>query len=186
MCVFCLNFFVLEEGSEWHHWAGYLILLSLSLRFAWGLVVESPARLTRFLPSVSAALTHLKEVVSDRQDKHLGHNPAGAVMIAIVGLIIATAGSGWLTESDLFWGEEWLEEVHEVLANLTLVAVAIHVSAVIFMSKWNRKNLSQIDCCLSSHIRRAVNALRWFCFTLEFSCYAANLKIPISRTLASH
>ncbi|EGR8989146.1 cytochrome b/b6 domain-containing protein [Vibrio vulnificus] len=139
--LFFANFFVLEEGSEWHHWAGYLILLSLSLRFAWGLVVESPARLTRFLPSVSAALTHLKEVVSDRQDKHLGHNPAGAVMIWLLwGLIIATAGSGWLTESDLFWGEEWLEEVHEVLANLTLVAVAIHVSAVIFMSKWNRKN----------------------------------------------
>ncbi|AMG10374.1 cytochrome b/b6 domain-containing protein [Vibrio vulnificus] len=139
--LFFANFFVLEEGSEWHHWAGYLILLSLSLRLAWGLVVESPARLTRFLPSVSAALVHLKEVVSNRQDKHLGHNPAGAVMIWLLwSLLIATAGSGWLTESDLFWGEEWLEEVHEVLANLTLVAVAVHVSAVIFMSKWNRKN----------------------------------------------
>ncbi len=103
--------------------------------------MESPARLTRFLPSVSAALAHLKEVVSNRQDKHLGHNPAGAVMIWLLwSLLIATAGSGWLTESDLFWGEEWLEEVHEVLANLTLVAVAVHVSAVIFMSKWNRKN----------------------------------------------
>ncbi|HDY7420985.1 TPA: cytochrome b/b6 domain-containing protein [Vibrio vulnificus] len=139
--LFFANFFVLEEGSEWHHWAGYLILLSLSLRLAWGLVVESPARLTRFLPSVSAALAHLKEVVSNRQDKYLGHNPAGAVMIWLLwSLLIATAGSGWLTESDLFWGEEWLEEVHEVLANLTLVAVAVHVSAVIFMSKWNRKN----------------------------------------------
>ncbi|HAT7739064.1 TPA: cytochrome b [Vibrio vulnificus] len=139
--LFFANFFVLEEGSEWHHWAGYLILLSLSLRLAWGLVVESPARLTRFLPSVSAALAHLKEVVSNRQDKHLGHNPAGAVMIWLLwSLLIATAGSGWLTESDLFRGEEWLEEVHEVLANLTLVAVALHVSAVIFMSKWNRKN----------------------------------------------
>ncbi|EJU9787043.1 TPA: cytochrome b [Vibrio vulnificus] len=139
--LFFANFFVLEEGSEWHHWAGYLILLSLSLRLAWGLVVESPARLTRFLPSVSAALAHLKEVVSNRQDKHLGHNPAGAVMIWLLwSLLIATAGSGWLTESDLFWGVEWLEEVHEVLANLTLVAVALHVSAVIFMSKWNRKN----------------------------------------------
>ncbi|HDY7838387.1 TPA: cytochrome b/b6 domain-containing protein [Vibrio vulnificus] len=139
--LFFANFFVLEEGSEWHRWAGYLILLSLSLRLAWGLVVESPARLTRFLPSVSAALAHLKEVVSNRQDKHLGHNPAGAVMIWLLwSLLIATAGSGWLTESDLFWGEEWLEEVHEVLANLTLVAVALHVSAVIFMSKWNRKN----------------------------------------------
>ncbi|EGQ9783419.1 cytochrome b/b6 domain-containing protein [Vibrio vulnificus] len=139
--LFFANFFVLEEGSEWHHWAGYLILLSLSLRLAWGLVVESPARLTRFLPSVSGALVHLKEVVRNRQDKHLGHNPAGAVMIWLLwSLLIATAGSGWLTESDLFWGEEWLEEVHEVLANLTLVAVAVHVSAVIFMSKWNRKN----------------------------------------------
>ena len=58
-------------------------------------------------------------------------------------LIIATGVSGWLMVSDMFWGEEWLEETHEVLANLTFIAVAVHLSAVILMSKWNRKNYIQ-------------------------------------------
>ncbi|MBE3668614.1 cytochrome b [Vibrio navarrensis] len=142
--LFFANFFALEEGSDLHKWAGYLILLSVAIRLLWGLVVQSPARLSRFLPSPSAAVSHLKEVLSERQDKHLGHNPAGAVMIWLLwGLIIATGVSGWLMVSDMFWGEEWLEETHEVLANLTFIAVAVHLSAVILMSKWNRKNYIQ-------------------------------------------
>ena len=60
-----------------------------------------------------------------------------AIMISAMWfLLLATGLSGWMSEWDLFWGEDWIKEVHETLANLTMAAVAVHVSAVIIMSKF--------------------------------------------------
>ncbi|KJY82942.1 cytochrome b [Vibrio galatheae] len=139
--LFLANYFALEEGSELHEWAGYTILAAIAVRLLWGIVCDSPARLSRFWPSPKAAVDHIKHALLERNDNHQGHNPAAAVMIWLLWLmIILTASSGWLMESDLFWGEEWLEEVHEVLANVTFILVTIHVSAVIVMSKLNRRD----------------------------------------------
>ncbi len=55
-------------------------------------------------------------------------------------LLILTSVSGILMETDRFWGEEWLEEVHEVLANMALAAVIVHVSAVVIMSRLTGRN----------------------------------------------
>ncbi|WP_432451946.1 MULTISPECIES: cytochrome b/b6 domain-containing protein [unclassified Agarivorans] len=150
--LFLSNFLLLEEGSELHQWAGYGVLAAIATRLVWGLITRSPARLSTFRPSIAAGIAHLKEVLVSRQDQHHGHNPAGALMIWLMWfLLIATGLSGWATQTDLFWGEEWLEKVHGLLADLCMIAVAIHVSAVIIMTKitgnpylngilWGRKN----------------------------------------------
>ncbi|MBV7297453.1 cytochrome b/b6 domain-containing protein [Enterovibrio paralichthyis] len=139
--LFLANFFVVEEGSDIHEWAGYALLVALGIRLLWGMVVDSPAALRQFLPSVSKALAHLREVFQTHKDDHLGHNPAGAMMVwALWTLLILTSVSGILMETDRFWGEEWLEEVHEVLANMTLAAVIVHVSAVVIMSRLTGRN----------------------------------------------
>jgi cytochrome b len=62
----------------------------------------------------------------------------------IVALIVTLASvclTGWLQTTDMFWGEEWLEEAHEVLANGLLVLVALHVGGVILASVRHRENL---------------------------------------------
>ncbi len=134
--LFLGNYFLIEEGSELHEWAGYLILIALCVRFAWGMVTDSPARLSRFAPSITGAIAHLREVYQTRTDNHQGHNPAGALMIWLLWAgLIATGLSGWLMEADLLGEQEWLEEVHETFANLTLIAATLHVSAVILMSR---------------------------------------------------
>jgi len=138
--LFMANFFVLEEGGQWHEWAGYLILISVIVRLIWGMLTASPARLSHVAPNPAKAVRHLMDVYLFRQDKHNGHNLAGAIMVWVLwSLLIATASSGWGMETDDFWGSDWLEEVHETLANLTMVAVAIHVAAVILMTKLTRK-----------------------------------------------
>ncbi|MBY5982115.1 cytochrome b/b6 domain-containing protein [Ferrimonas balearica] len=134
--LFLANYFALEEGSSPHQWAGYIILLSLGIRFVWGMITNSPARLSRFPPSIRGALTHLREVYQTRSDRHEGHNPAGAIMIWIMWAgLVATALSGWSLEYSPWAEQEWLEEVHETFANITLMAVTIHISAVILMTK---------------------------------------------------
>ncbi|CAM3709542.1 hypothetical protein VA7868_02944 [Vibrio aerogenes CECT 7868] len=138
---FFANFLLTEEGGLTHRWVGYTVIVTVSLRLLWGLIVKSPARLSAFKPSVSGALEHLSEVFKTKEDRHEGHNPAGAIMVWVLwsGLLL-TGLSGWATQWDVFWGESWLEDVHETAANLTMAAVVIHVSAVIFMTHWTKHN----------------------------------------------
>jgi len=139
--LFLANYIVTKPGGETHEWVGYIVLFALAIRLLWGLVVNSPARLSSFKPSVPQAITHLKEVLQTKSDEHQGHNPAGAVMIWAMWIcLIVTAVSGWSTQLDMFWGEKWLEQFHEFFANLTMFAVAVHISAVIFMSHWTKRS----------------------------------------------
>ena len=62
----------------------------------------------------------------------------------IVGLIVAmmgTALTGWMYTLDAFWGVEWVEEMHELLANLMLIMVGVHVAGVILASLRHKENL---------------------------------------------
>jgi cytochrome b len=134
--LFLSNYFLTEEGSDLHQWVGYIVIAVICIRLLWGLITNSPARLSAFKPSVPQAVSHLKEVLVTKKDDHVGHNPAGAIMVWLLWfLILATAGSGWLSETDWLWGEDWIIEVHEFFANATMTAVTIHVCAVILMSK---------------------------------------------------
>ncbi len=133
--LFIINYAITEAGSEIHQWIGYSIGILVISRLIWGLFVDSPARLSRFLPSVPKALQHIREVLDEKKDDHIGHNPAGAVMIWLLWSgIITLAATGYLIEN-LANTPDWLYGLHEVVANLTFFAALIHVSAVILMSK---------------------------------------------------
>ncbi|SHO54463.1 cytochrome b/b6 domain-containing protein [Vibrio quintilis] len=139
--LFLSNYFLTEEGGDLHRWFGYVVMVVICLRLLWGVVVKSPARLSAFKPSVKLASQHLREVLKTRQDHHEGHNPAGAVMIwALWSCLLLTGLTGWATQWDIFTGQSWLEETHEFFANLTMIAVAIHISAVVFMTHWTNHN----------------------------------------------
>ena len=56
-------------------------------------------------------------------------------MAALVGL------SGWLYTTDKYWGVEWVEVMHDTLANALLILVAIHVLGVAYASYRHRENL---------------------------------------------
>ncbi|MEJ2765151.1 cytochrome b/b6 domain-containing protein [Photobacterium sp. MCCC 1A19761] len=138
--LFLSNFFLLEEGSELHEWAGYLILVAIGVRLVWGMMTASHARLSAFKPSVPKAIAHIREVFREKRDDHVGHNPAGAVMIWVMwSLIILTALSGWSMEEKVFGNKDLMEEIHEFLANLTMIAVTLHVGAVVLMTKVTHK-----------------------------------------------
>ena len=88
-------------------------------------------------------ISHLKEFVVmffKNPKVYAGHNPLASVimlLILIVGLLCSI--SGYLTysaENNLFTGlnEDFIEEAHEVLANLFLILVVIHLIGVLFDS----------------------------------------------------
>jgi cytochrome b len=54
----------------------------------------------------------------------------------------AAAGlSGWLSITDRLWGVEWVQELHEALANALFAMAGLHVAGVAFTSWRQRENL---------------------------------------------
>lgn len=141
--AFFLNMFVTEDGSFSHRWIGYVALCLLGVRAVWGFVGPRRARFSDFVPTRSRLRTHVQHLKHRTRDPTEGHNPLGGSMaIALMALILGLGISGYMMENvDAFFGEEWLEELHEALANLMLAAVAVHVSAVLFMQHWTGQAL---------------------------------------------
>jgi cytochrome b len=139
-------FAVSQITAEWldlvHEYSGYVIFGLIVSRLVWSLVGPKTARFSRDWVNPTAIVQHLKEVITGRQSIQVGHNPAGGAMILVllVSLMI-TAVSGYLGQTNWFWGSEWLEEIHEAFGEGLLILVGIHVAAVLIMSLLEKKNL---------------------------------------------
>ncbi|MCB1479131.1 MAG: cytochrome b/b6 domain-containing protein [Tepidamorphaceae bacterium] len=137
--------FAFLTGDEWdkpHEIAGYTIAGLIALRVVWGFIGTKHARFTNFVTGPGTAIGYVKDAVSFRAKRHLGHNPAGAVMvIALLLAISAICATGYMMETDTFWGVDWVEEVHEFAANATLVLIALHIGGVVFASIEHGENL---------------------------------------------
>ncbi|HET8694325.1 MAG TPA: cytochrome b/b6 domain-containing protein, partial [Aquabacterium sp.] len=71
-----------------------------------------------------------------------GHNPLGMwAALLMWGLVLSLGLTGWMSQLDRFWGEEWLEETHEALANALMGLVVVHWLGVLTMSSLLKRNL---------------------------------------------
>lgn len=145
-----------EDEPMWlHTGAGYLILALLVLRIAWGFIGTPHARFRDFVRGPVEAVRYFAAELRGRARRHIGHNPAGGLMIlALMALLLAQAGtgivmlaadegagplSGWIAPSERL--AESLEEVHEILANGLMILVLLHIAGVVFGSLRHRENL---------------------------------------------
>lgn len=135
--------YVTAESERWrllHVTLGYTLAGLVVFRIIWGLVGTRYARFSNFVRGPQAVARYLGAMLRRQPEHHVGHNPAGALAIlALLGLALALAMSGWAVYNDL--AGEWLEEVHETVANLMLALVCVHVAAVVLSSWLHRENL---------------------------------------------
>lgn len=139
---FAIAWLTADEWDDLHEWAGYAAAALIGFRLLWGLAGPRYARFRQFVRSPGTVMDYIRASVRGNEPRYLGHNPAGAVMI--VGLILAMAGTaltGWMYTLDAFWGVDWVEETHELLADLMLVMVGVHVAGVIVASLRHKENL---------------------------------------------
>jgi len=139
---FVIAWITAEEWDSLHHWAGYAAGALIALRLIWGLIGTRYARFTQFIKSPAATLRYLGDILRGAEPRYLGHNPAGAAMI--IALILVMAGcilTGWMYTTTMFWGSEWVEEIHEALANGLLFLVLLHVGGVLLASLRHHENL---------------------------------------------
>ncbi|MDP5359403.1 MAG: cytochrome b/b6 domain-containing protein, partial [Paracoccaceae bacterium] len=73
--------YLLDEPRKLHRSLGYVVIGLISLRLIWGLIGTRHARFADFVPGPRRLLTYLRDMLRGREDRYLGHNPAGAAMI---------------------------------------------------------------------------------------------------------
>lgn len=154
--AFFITYLTEDDFLSLHVWAGYIIGVVLFIRIVWGLVGSRHARFTDFVTSPKTAIRYVKDTLTLRAKRYLGHNPAGGLMIVamIVSLIItvftgialygAEEQAGPLAATMGNAGELWedfLEGMHEFFANFTLFLVAVHVAGVVIESLVHKENL---------------------------------------------
>ena len=137
-----LDLTVLDDGKLAHRWLGYGVLVLVALRLVWGVVGTRHARFIDFVPGPRTLTVYLGAMARGREPRFVGHNPAAAVMILALMALLTTIGvTGWMQTLDAYWGVEWVEDLHEGLANLLVALVIVHVAAAVLESLRHRENL---------------------------------------------
>ncbi|MCF4165552.1 cytochrome b/b6 domain-containing protein [Zavarzinia compransoris] len=135
---------LVEEGEWLHRRAGYVALGLVAFRIVWGLIGPRHARFANFVKSPFTALRYLFDEMRGAGQRHIGHNPAGGVMIVALILDVAATGlTGWLSTTDAFFGVDWMGGAHEIFANLMLALIGLHLAGVLFSSLRHGENLAR-------------------------------------------
>lgn len=131
-----------ESWKDLHEWAGYAAALLISIRLVWGFVGSRYARFRQFVRKPASVISFGKAMLRHDEPRYIGHNPAGGYMIlGLIATMSVTALTGWMYTLDAFWGEEWVENIHEATATLMLVMVIAHVAGVLYTSRQHKENL---------------------------------------------
>jgi cytochrome b len=153
--AFLTAYFVGDDFLSVHVWAGYVIGAVVCFRLVWGFVGSRHARFSDFVRSPAAAIKYVLSLAQHKSKRYIGHNPAGGLMIltlltfllcaVISGVVLygMEEGAGPLAAwvSAYADGEELWEEAHEVLANLTLLLVVMHVAGALLSGRAHGENL---------------------------------------------
>lgn len=138
---------------DWHFYSGYAILTLVAFRILWGIAGSQTARFSAFVRAPGAALSHLRHVLKRQPEPEAGHNAAGAYMVlALLALLLFQTVSGLFSNDGLFTSgplagfvsgaaSDRLTVLHGFSFDLILVAVALHVAAIIAYAVLLRQDL---------------------------------------------
>lgn len=127
-----------------HFYAGYGLSALILFRLIWLFVGTRYARLTGFNLSITGFFGQLNALITGRALPFLGHNPAGAVMVLVLLLVLSLQiASGLFYTDDVFWfgpfffdSPDWAQNaaawLHPRLPPLVLLLILTHILAVIY------------------------------------------------------
>lgn len=115
---------------SYHMLAGLSLLFMLVLRLIWGFIGSTYARFSSFRLNTSELLGYFRDSFMGNVKRYLSHNPASSY--AAILMFVFTAGLG-VTGILMATGNssEFHEEAHEVMANLFLATVVLHILGLI-------------------------------------------------------
>ena len=138
---------------DWHAYAGYALLALVVFRLLWGFFGSETARFARFLAAPRRAAGHLARLLRREPDRQVGHNAAGGWMVLLLlALLLAETLTGIYINNDIAdvgpFTElapapvaNFISALHDVFWRALLVAVTLHVLAVVLYWAAKRQNL---------------------------------------------
>ncbi len=137
-----INYFLLSDGETIHRYIGYFALSLVLVRTVWGFVGTPHARFRDFCPTPSRLRQYLQNLRAGKPHPLNGHNLLGALMIFALWTNVALLGlTGWMQGLDAFWGTDQVHDIHELLGNVLLGLIGIHVCAALVMGRIERVRL---------------------------------------------
>jgi cytochrome b len=141
-----------ERVMDWHRYSGYTLLGLLIFRIYWGFAGSSSARFSSFVRGPGDVIAYLRSA----RDEHriAGHNPLGGWSVAamltlmlaqvLIGLFVSDVDgleSGPLSHLVSFETSRTLADLHEVVFNVILGLIGLHIAAILFYLLARRDNL---------------------------------------------
>lgn len=138
---------------DWHVRIGEALLALVLFRLLWGCFGSQTARFRSFLASPAAALEHLRHMFRREPDLQVGHNEAGGWMVLLLlALLLAETLSGIYLNNDIAddgpftaWVPASIANaitaLHSILWDVLLVAVALHILAIVLYAVLKGHNL---------------------------------------------
>lgn len=137
----------------YHVWSGYAVIVLVSFRLIWGFIGTRHARFTQFVKGPRTISRYIAGLLRGEKHRHVGHNPLGAVMVVVLLAILGIqAMTGLFSNDEIFnvgplygfVGKELslqLSSLHRKLFDWILIAVAIHVLAVLAHTTFKKEPL---------------------------------------------
>lgn len=131
------------DSEHWrlvHVTLGYTFIGLLIFRLIWGMAGPRQARLSLLWRK----LRHLPDARALHQTPQRRAALQWVLTATVAGMLLSTLPltlSGYAVYSE--WGGEWLEEVHELMANGFLMLVGAHLMLLLVLSRIQRQNLAR-------------------------------------------
>ncbi len=155
---------ITDEPLWMHSWLGYLAGALVVLRIVWGFVGPENARFISFVHDPRMVFGYLAGLIQFSSKRYLGHSPAGGAMIVALLVMVAATGVTGMANLAADRGDGpiagiiakverppripgqrrpplLMKQVHETVANVTLVLVVLHVFGVALASYAHHENL---------------------------------------------
>jgi len=187
-----------EQFQSFHFAFGALAGGLLAGRIIWGLIGPRYSKFSDFPVSFNKITAFVKSI---KNSAHVGHNPlASTAMLGIIFIGLATAISGYMlyqTENqslNIPFDNDFIKEAHEILANLFLILVIIHLAGIA-VDAFVHKNDSAFFSIFTGQKKgnapnaslngfQKIFAVVWF--VIAFSLFILALNLPVTEQQVDH
>ncbi|MEO8244108.1 MAG: cytochrome b/b6 domain-containing protein [bacterium] len=139
---FTLAWFSANRAEDLHIWAGYAAAGLIGLRILWGLIGTRYARFSSFVTGPRRVMAYLAAIAQGNEARHIGHNPAGGAMVlTLMAGVLGLGLTGWMMFTDAWYGEDWVVNLHSLLAHALVGLIVLHLAGVALASVKHHENL---------------------------------------------
>jgi len=130
------------RAEEMHQLAGFYAAGAIALRVVWGIWGTPFARFSQFVRNPAIVIDYLRAMLVGHEERHIGHNPAGgAMVVTLMGMIVAAVITGWMMTTDSYFGVAWVGNLHGLFVHGLAILVLLHMAGVAIASFRHKENL---------------------------------------------